>query len=47
MKGLAARGLSAVIAMNKIALETFWLLNCINAEIFWTMALGPNKRRRL
>ena len=38
--GLAAGGLtSAVIAINKTALQTLWRLNCLAAEIVWTMAL--------
>ena len=40
LMGLAAGGLtSAVIAMNKTALQTLWRLNCLAAEIVWTMAL--------
>ena len=41
MKGalmdLAAGGLtSAVIAINKTALQTLWRLKCLAAEIVWT-----------
>ena len=38
--GLAVGGLtSAVIAINKTALQTLWRLNCLAVELVWTMAL--------
>ena len=40
LMGLAAGGLaSAVIAMNKMAFQTLWLMNCITTEIVWDMVL--------
>ena len=39
LMGIAAGGLtSAVVAINQTVVQTLWRLNCLAAEIVWTMA---------